>query len=150
MSAELTALNSAEAPDVTATRTRNDVLNATAIISEPPLADELSSTSQPRPHFQRSLKRNTNNGQYAVNHTFKLDQRNSISIESDPDGMLMGNSGSRNCSQLPFLISRASNFFQAVAKPLNVKNSGTQPKACTIKKAGQSQYSTIRGRGAKE
>jgi len=143
-------LNSAAVPDETAAWTRKDAFNAAAIISEPPLADELSSTSQPRPNFQRSLKRNTNNCQYAVNPTFKLDQRNSISIESDPDGMLMVNSGNRNCSQLPFLIRKASNFFQAVAKPLNVKNGGTQPKACTIKQAGQNQYSTIRGRGAKE
>ena len=81
------------------------------------------------------MKKNTHI-QQAINYAYKLDQRNAISIESDNEGVLAAG-GARNSSQLPFLISKTSNFFQATSKPLNPKLSSKNSKACSLKRTGK-------------
>ena len=60
--------------------------------------------------------------------------------------MLAAAGGARNSSQLPFLISKTSNFFQATSKPLNPKLSTKNSKACSLKRTGKCQFETLRGR----
>lgn len=80
--------------------------------SEPSMAKEVSKLTRTQPNFLKQLKRNTHIDQ-AINHAYKLDYRNSISIESDNEGMFGATGGLQDGAQLPFLISKASNFFQA-------------------------------------
>ena len=103
--------------DEDGSRTRGEIRSkrgsdrrAADTFSEPSMTDEASKLTQTQPNFLKQLKKNTHIHQ-AINYAYKLDTRNSISIESDQEGMLVGSGGLRNGSQLPFLISKTSNFF---------------------------------------
>ena len=113
------------------------------------MAEDAGKMAQTQPNFLKQLKKNTHVHQ-AINHAYKLDYRHSISIESDHEGRLAAAGGLRHGSQLPFLISKASNFFQATQKPLNPKLSTKNSKTCSLKRAGNVQFNTIRGRTNKE